>query len=99
MNDAQARVLFDQLLAATDAKDYDAFVANADETLRGALAKSQFDAVSDMMTRHGSHTVTFLGELNKPGYEIYLYRVHYQDEDVLGTMALKDGKVAGIYFK
>jgi len=98
-DDAGARTEFDKLLAAVDAKDYDAFVADADDVLRGALTKTQFEAVSDMMTAHGSHEVTFLGELNKPDYEIYVYRVRYKDEDVLGTMALKDGKVAGIYFK
>jgi len=100
-DDAQARILFDKLLAANDADDYDAFVANADDGLKGALTKTQFDAVASMMTKRaeGGREVAFLGELNQSGYEVYLYRLRFKDGDVLGTMALKDGKIAGIFFK
>ena len=98
-DDAQARPLFDKMLTAMDVKNYEAFVADANDTLRGALTKTQFLAVATTMDAKGSRDVTFLGELNQHGYEVYLYRIRYQDGDVLGTMALKDGKVAGIFYK
>jgi hypothetical protein len=100
-DDARARVLFDKLLAAQDAKDYDAFVADATDELKGGLSKTQFEAASNVMIARaaGGQKVTFLGELNQQGYEVYLYRLRFKDSDMLGTMMLKDGKVAGIYFK
>jgi hypothetical protein len=99
-DDTLARNLFDKLLAAQDADDYDAFVADADDGLRAALTKTQFDASSAIMKEKSKdgRDVTFLGELNERGYEIYLYRLRFQDGDMLGTLSLKDGKVAGILF-
>jgi hypothetical protein len=102
-DDAAAQSLFDRMLAAQDAKDYEAFIANADDQLRSQLTRDQFEAASDVLKTNaqgGTREVTFLGELNQSGYEIYLYRLRFKAGDLLGTMTLdKDGKVAGIWFK
>ncbi len=100
-DDAQARTLFDKLIAAQDQDDYDAFVADADDGLRAALTKTQFDASSAIMQGKAKNgrEITFLGELNQRGYEVYLYRLRFKDGDMLGTLSLKDGKVAGILFR
>lgn len=99
-DDTQARTLFDKLMAAEDTDNYDAFVADADDGLKAALTKTQFDASAALMTAKSKdgREVTFLGELNERGYEVYLYRLRFKDGDLLGTMSLKDGKVAGILF-
>jgi hypothetical protein len=49
----------------------------------------------------GGYGLTFLGELNQHGYQVFLYRLRFKDggDDMLATMSLKDDKVAGIYFK
>lgn len=100
---AQADKIFKQLIAAQTAKDYDAFVADADDNLKVALTKARFDASSDFMNRRtlGGYEITFLGELNQHGYQVFLYRLRFKDggDDMLGTMSLKDDKVGGIYFK
>ena len=100
---AQAEKIFNSLVAAQTAKDYDAFVADADDRLKAALTKTQFDASSNVMIKRtsGGYDTTFLGELNQHGYQVFLYRLRFKDggDDILGTMSLKDDKVGGIYFK
>lgn len=102
-DDAAARSLFDSLLAAQDTKDYDAFIAHGDTQLKAALSRTQFEASSDILKGNqagGTREVTFLGELNQKGYEIYLYRVRFKTGDLLATMTLNaQGEVAGIWFK
>ncbi len=98
-----ADLLFHQLIDAQAAKNYDAFVAHGTLELKAALTKTQFDASSDLMIARlkGGCDIDPLGELNKKGFQIYLYRLRFKDggDDMLGTMSLKDGLVAGIYFK
>jgi hypothetical protein len=102
-DDAQAEKIFKRLLAAQTAKDYDAFLADADDNLKAALTKTQFAASSNLMIKRtsGGYDLTSLGELNQHGYQVFLYRLRFKDggDDILGTMSLKDDKVGGIYFK
>ena len=99
---ATADAQFHKLLDAQTRKDYDAFVANGTLQLKAALTKTQFDASSDLMIARlkGGCDIDPLGELNQKGLQVYLYRLRFKDggDDLLGTMALKDGQVAGIYF-
>ncbi len=100
---AHADALFKKLLAAQVAKDYDAFVADGTTTLKAALSKTQFEASSDLMIPKlaAGYEITPLGELNQRGCEVYLYRLRFRNggDDILGTLSLKDGKVAGILFR
>jgi hypothetical protein len=102
-DNTEAEKIFNSLVAAQTAKDYDAFVADADDNLKAALTKTQFDASSNLMIKRtsGGYDTTFLGELNQHGYQVFLYRLRFKDggDDILGTMSLKDDKVGGIYFK
>ena len=94
--------LFHQLLDAQAAKNYDAFVAHGTLELKAALTKTQFEASSDLMNARmkGGCDIRLLGVLNQKGLQVYLYRLRFKDggDDMLGTMALKSGQVAGIYF-
>jgi hypothetical protein len=102
-DNAQAEKIFKSLLAAQTAKDYNAFVADATDNLKAALTKTQFDASSNILNQRasGGYDITFLGELNQHGYQVFLYRLRFKDggDDMLGTMSLKDDKVGGIFFK
>ncbi len=102
-DEAMADVLFQSLLAAQTAKNYDAFVANASDPLKAALTKTQFEASSNILNKRfaGGYEVAFFGELNQKGYQTFLYRLRFKDggDDLLGTMSLKNDKVEGIYFK
>jgi len=100
---AAADLQFHKLLDAQTHKDYDAFVANGTLQLKAALTKTQFDASSDLMIGRlkGGCDIDSLGELNQKGYQVYLYRLRFKvgGDDMLGTLTLKNGQVAGIYFK
>ena len=102
-DNASAKIIFQKLLDAQIAKDYDAFVADGTTNLKEALTKTQFEASSDILKPklEAGYEVTDLGELNQRGYEVYLYRLRFKNgsDDILGTLSLKDGKVGGIYFK
>jgi len=95
--------IFKKLLAAQVAKDYEAFVADGTTNLKAALTKTQFMAASDLMVPRlaAGYDVVPLGNLHQRGYDVYLYRLRCKDgsDDILGTLSLQDGKVAGIYFK
>ncbi len=99
----QAEKIFVGLLAAQTAKDYNAFIADADDKVKAALTPSMFEAASNLIIKRtsGGYDITFLGELNQHGYQVFLYRLRFKDggDDMLGTMSLKDDKVGGIYFK
>ena len=101
-DDKQAQTIFDKLLAAQLAGNYDAFVADANDQLKAALTKTQFDSASKVIKKRliDGYNETFLGELNQRGYQVFLYRLRPKDggDDLLATMSLKDGKIGGIYF-
>ncbi|MCE0485093.1 MAG: hypothetical protein LV479_12760 [Methylacidiphilales bacterium] len=102
-NQETADGLFHQLLNAQVAGDYSAFVAHGTTELKAALTKTQFDASCELLAPrlNGGYDLAALGELNQKGYQIYLYRLRFKGggDDLLATLTLKDGEVAGIYFK
>jgi hypothetical protein len=102
-DDAAAQAMFEKLMTAQSAKDYETFVADGTTQLQAALSKTQFEASSDILAPKFAkeHEIQFLGELNQRGYEVYLYRIRFQDgsDDIQGTLSLKEGKVAGILFR
>lgn len=102
-DESAARDLFNKMLAAQDTKDYDAFVSHGDTQMRAALSRTQFEASSDVLKANqagGTREITYLGELNQKGYEVYLFRVRFKTGDMLASMTLnKQGEVAGIWFK
>ena len=97
---AQAEKIFKGLLAAQHARDYEAFIADADDNLKAALTKTQFEASSNIINERGDYEITSLGELNQHGYQVFLYRLRFKSggDDFLATMSLKNNKVGGIYF-
>jgi hypothetical protein len=102
-DDAAAQALFNKMLAAQDAKDYEGFLENADAQLRGSLTRDEFEKSSDVLLANaagGTREITYLGELNQRGYAIYLFRLRFKAGDLLGTLTLDpDGKVAGFWLK
>ena len=102
-DNARAEKVFKSLIAAQTAGDYDAFIADANDAVRAALTKTQFEAASNFLNKRtsGGFETTLLGELNHQGYQVFLFRLRFKDggDDILGTLSLKDDKVGGIFFK
>ena len=98
-----ADTLFQSLITAQTARNYDAFIADASDPLKAALTRTQFIASSDILNKRfaGGYEVTPFGELNQKGYQTFLYRLRFKDgsDDILASMSLKADKVEGIYFK
>ncbi len=98
----QADQIFQQLVTAQMADDYDAFVSQGTPQLKAALTKTQVDAASSILSPRlkAGYDVDFFGQLNQRGFQIYLYRLRFkQGDDVLATMTLKGSQVAGILFQ
>ena len=102
-DNSQAEKVFKSLIAAQTAGDYDAFIADANDAVRAALTKTQFEAASNFLNKRtsGGYETMLLGELNQHGYQVFLFRLRFKDggDDILGTLSLKDDKVGGIFFK
>jgi membrane glycosyltransferase len=101
--DSAAQGLFDQLLAATVANDYDGFLALCDSTMNTALTKPIFEAASQKIApamRNGYES-TYLGELRKAGFAVHLWRIRLKQggDDLLATLSIKDGKSGGFYIR
>ena len=102
-DDTKADALFQQLVTATMNDDYNSFVSHGSTQLKAALSQTQVDAVSKQMSPRlkTGYDIDALGDLNQKGYVVYIYRLRFKDggDDIMGMMSLKDGEVAGIFFK
>lgn len=90
-----------RMLEATKSKSYEDFVAEGDDNLRAALTRQMFDGVSGMVgpkLRKG-YQISYLGQLRQDGADVFLWRLDFTGEkdQALVKMAMKDGKVAGIF--
>lgn len=90
---------FKKMIAAIENADYEAFVADGDPAFKAALTKPAFDGgTTRLLPRlRAGYTPTYLGELNQGGFTVHLWKLAFKDgkDDVLVSMALKDGKVGG----
>ena len=94
--DQATQALFKNLMAATVSNNYDAFIAESDATLKAALSKRMLERVSrelEPRARQG-YEAQYLGELNRKGYRVHLWRLKFKDggDDALATLSVKDGK-------
>ena len=90
---------FRKMLAAIEANNYDAFVADGDPAFKAALTKTAFDSgTSQVLPRlRAGYTPAYLGTLNQGGFAVQLWKLTFKDgkDDVLVSMAMKEGKVGG----
>ena len=94
--DQATQAIFKNLMAATVSNNYDTFMAESDATLKGNLSKRMLERVSKELeprARQG-YDAQYLGELNRKGYTVYLWRLKFKDggDDVLATLSVKGGK-------
>jgi len=101
--DEATETIFKNLMAATVADDYDAFVAECDSAIKAALTKQMLNGVSQQIAPRvkQGYDAEYLGELNQNGYRVHLWRLRFKDggDDVLATLSVKDGKAGGFYLR
>jgi hypothetical protein len=91
------------MLAAIEANSLTDFDAPADETVKSAMTQQILDKMNQQLAPRfkQGYIVVGMGSLKKEGALVYLWKLEFKDEgdDVLVTMAVKDGKVAGFYLR
>jgi hypothetical protein len=96
----QIETTMNNMLAAVQAKSLRDFVAAGDASLKAGMTQRMLDAMSAQLAPrlNQGYTATFLGTLNQEGYTVYLWKLAFKDgkDDLLVTMAVKDGKVGGL---
>ena len=79
------------------------FLASGDPTFRSGMTQQIFDSVRQSLAPRlkQGYTAKYFGNLNQQGFMVYLWKLEFNDknEDVLATLALKDGKVSGFWLR
>ena len=90
---------FEAMMGAIEDNNRAAFVAFADDDFKTALTPPVFQQVTKQVAPRlkGAHKFDYLGEINRSGYVVYLWRVRFDDggDDFLAQMSVKDDKVGG----
>lgn len=98
---AQLETTLKKMLTALQANSLRDFVAEGDASFKSGMTQDMLAGVSSQFAPRLSrgYTTTLLGTLNQHGYTVYLWKLVFKDgqDDLLVTMAVKDGKVAGFF--
>jgi hypothetical protein len=96
---ADARSLVEELLAAIQANDYDAFVAKGSPGFRAAIPTTGFARLSEQVGGRILHRqrLTTLGVVRRPEHVDWLFKLEFSDEgdDALVILPLDGWQVAG----
>lgn len=97
----EIETIMNNMLAATQAKSLEGFVAAGDATFRSHMTQPMLDSFNAQVgpRLNGGYTTTFLGRLSQGGYAWYLWKLEFKDggDDRLVQMVVKDGKVSGFF--
>jgi hypothetical protein len=95
-----AEKLLARLIDAVKTESYDAFLADADASMKKQLSRQQFEGLCGLYTKplKKGYSLTYFGQLMKKGMVVYVWKVAAvaAPEEVLVRMAVKDGKVTGV---
>jgi hypothetical protein len=89
-----------KMIEAVKAESYDAFLVDADASLKKQFSRQQFEGMCGLYTKplKRGYAVEYLGQLRQRGMAVYLWKVSVpgEQEDVLVKLAMKDGRVGGV---
>ena len=92
-----------KMLEAIKAKSYDDFLGDADDRMRMALSKAQFEGVCGLLSARlqQGYKTSYLGKLRQQGFDNHLWKLEPADgkDEHLIKMAVKDGKVGGFFIQ
>lgn len=96
----EAERLLIKLIDAVKAESYDAFLADADASMKKQLSRQQFEGLCGLYTKplKKGYTLQYFGQLKQRTHAVYVWKVSSPDapDDVLVRLLLKDNKVAGV---
>ena len=100
---AEIEATLKQMLAATENRKLDAFVAQGDASFRTDITPPMFNGYSAQVGPRlkKGYTTTFLSTLRQEGYVVYIWKLEFKDggDDMLFSLAIKDGKVGGFFLR
>jgi hypothetical protein len=98
-----AETIMKNMLSAIESNSLTDFVASGDPTFRSGMTQQILDSVRQSLASRlkQGYTAKFLTSLNQQGFTVYLWKLEFNDnnDDVLATIALKDGKVSGFWLR
>lgn len=98
---ADAQKLITKMIDAVVAQSYDAFLADADANLKKNLSRQQFEGLCGLYTQplKKGYKLDYFGQLKQRGYVVHIWKIstHGAQDEALIRMALKDGKVGGVW--
>lgn len=99
----EANALVQRMMGAIEQKDYQGFIAHADDVFKASLTPAMFDGLCNLFRprMEGGYALTFLGELVQQGCRVLLWKAQFKDggDDTLVKLVLKSGKVAGFWLQ
>lgn len=99
----QTEAIMKSMLDAIQANSLTDFGALGDQSVKSAMTQQILDKMNQLLGPRLSqgYTVVGMGTLRKEGALVSLWKLEFKDQgdDVLVTMAMKDGKVAGFYLR
>lgn len=91
------------MITAIIEQNRSAFLANASEELKEGLSKEAFTEVVEQISpvlKQGFKT-RYLGSMQQQGYRVHLWvlTIRGEEDEMLGTLSMKDGQVGGFYLE
>jgi hypothetical protein len=97
----EAQKILVRMIEAVKAESYDAFLADADATLKTHLSRQQFEGVCGLYAQQlkKGYSLDYFGHLKQRGYLVHIWKVTATgaQDDALIKLALKDGKAGGVW--
>ena len=91
------------MLSAIQSESLSDFVASGDSAFQSGMTQQMLDSISQSLSHRlkQGYAAKFLTELSQQGFMIYLWKLEFKDnnDDVLATMAVKDGKVSAFWLR
>jgi len=98
---ADVQRLAARMIDAVLVESYDAFLADADANLKTHFSRQQFEGLCGLYTQplKKGYKLEYFGRLKQHGYLVHVWKISTsgaQDEALI-RMAVKDGKVGGVW--
>lgn len=99
----QTESVVKSMLGAIQSNSLTEFGGLADQTVKAAMTQPILDRMNELLAPRlkQGYALVGMGALKKEGALVYLWKLEFKDagDDVLVTIAMKDGKVAGFYLR
>ena len=98
---ADAERFVARMIDAVMAESYDAFLADADANMKTHLSRQQFEGLCGLYTQplKKGYKLDYFGHLKQHGHVVHVWKISTNGapDEALIRLAVKDGKVSGVW--